>query len=189
MKTKNKQSPAHKDRRLAVLVSLVLIILAAAAAPNITRHLPSLFSPDLQPPTKLIWLEGQGIESGIYQIPPATTYGQLYEQAGIAIQKSPELDPDLLVEQYASVTLTQDKPLTTSTINPTLAPLVFQPLPINRADAKQLATIPGIGPKLARRIIKLRNKKKKFTSLDQLIEVKGIGRKKLGMLKKAVVLD
>ena len=188
MKTKNNQPPAHKDRRLAVLVGLAILLLLSAAVPNIIRHLPLYLSPEGQPPTKLIWLEGQGIETGIYQIPSTTTYGQLYEQAGITSPKNPEFDPNLQVEQYASITLTQDKPLTT-TINPTLAPLVFQPLPINRANAEQLATIPGIGPKLAKRIIKRRNKMGKFTSLDQLIKVKGIGRKKLGMLKKAVVLN
>ena len=49
------------------------------------------------------------------------------------------------------------------------------PLNINTADAEQLDTLYGIGPVLAERIIQYRQENGPFTSVEELLEVKGIG--------------
>jgi competence ComEA-like helix-hairpin-helix protein len=49
-----------------------------------------------------------------------------------------------------------------------------QPLNPNTATAEQLATLPEVGPELAKAIIKQRTKKA-FTKPEDLLEVKGIG--------------
>lgn len=49
---------------------------------------------------------------------------------------------------------------------------------VNRASSTQLELIPGIGPAMAKRIIEARTKRK-FTAVEDLLEVKGIGKKKL----------
>jgi len=48
-------------------------------------------------------------------------------------------------------------------------------LNINTASAKQLRTLPGIGPILAQRVISYREQMGMFQSPDQLLDVKGIG--------------
>ena len=53
---------------------------------------------------------------------------------------------------------------------------------INTATVEQLATIKGIGPKKSQAIVNYRKKQGKFTSLDQLTNIKGIGN---GILNKA----
>ena len=53
---------------------------------------------------------------------------------------------------------------------------------INTADAKMLETLPGIGPAYASRIIEYRSKNGVFTSYDELLKIKGIGKKRLEKL-------
>ena len=59
---------------------------------------------------------------------------------------------------------------------------------INKADEAGLIEIPGIGPKTAAAIVEYRKTIGSFTSLDQLLEVKGIGEKKFAKLKPYVTL-
>lgn len=46
---------------------------------------------------------------------------------------------------------------------------------INQADAKQLATLDGIGPSKAEAIVAFRDANGPFKSIDDLAKVKGIG--------------
>jgi competence protein ComEA len=46
---------------------------------------------------------------------------------------------------------------------------------INKAGAEQLATVPGIGPKLARSILASRNQQGDFKTAEDLSRVKGVG--------------
>lgn len=59
---------------------------------------------------------------------------------------------------------------------------------LNTATAAQLESLPGVGPVLAQRIIEFRQRKGKFTSVRQLLEVTGIGDKKYAALKDHVTI-
>lgn len=54
-----------------------------------------------------------------------------------------------------------------------------RPLPINRADKAALEMLPGVGPHLAEAILAARQKRGRFNGPDDLLEVSGIGPKKL----------
>ena len=60
---------------------------------------------------------------------------------------------------------------------------------INTADLVDLEKIPGIGPEIARRIIEYRTNHGQFLSLDDLSKVKGIGDKKLEMMKDYIIVQ
>jgi competence protein ComEA len=49
------------------------------------------------------------------------------------------------------------------------------PVSVNRADAAELATLPGIGPRLAAAIVEERRRHGPFRSADELRRVRGIG--------------
>ncbi len=58
------------------------------------------------------------------------------------------------------------------------------PVDVNSADEKALASLPGVGDKTAKEIIKGRP----YKSVDDLAKVKGIGEKKLAKLKPLVTV-
>ncbi len=53
---------------------------------------------------------------------------------------------------------------------------------INEADAEELQTLPGIGPAYAERIIEWRTENGMFTEPEQLLEIRGIGERRLEAL-------
>lgn len=62
--------------------------------------------------------------------------------------------------------------------------LVFSiPLDLNNVSAEDLCLIPGIGESLAQEIIAHRERRKRFRSVDELRNVKGIGEKKYNTIK------
>ena len=58
---------------------------------------------------------------------------------------------------------------------------------INKAPLESLILIPGIGEKIAKRIIEEREKKK-FSKMEDLLKIKGIGKKKLEKIKDYVII-
>jgi competence protein ComEA len=54
---------------------------------------------------------------------------------------------------------------------------------LNTATVEQLTTVPGVGPKLAARIVEQRQKSGSFKSVQDILAVKGIGEKNLVKLQ------
>ena len=59
---------------------------------------------------------------------------------------------------------------------------------LNTATAEQLDTLPGVGPTTAAAIIAHRDQHGPFTSVDQLVDVRGIGAAKLAQLRDLVAV-
>ena len=62
------------------------------------------------------------------------------------------------------------------------------PISLNTADPATLDTLPGVGPVLAQRIVDWRTQHGRFTSVDELGEVSGIGEKLMSQLRPRVTL-
>jgi competence protein ComEA len=60
------------------------------------------------------------------------------------------------------------------------------PININRATAKQLDALDGVGPVIAQRIVDYRKKNGSFISIDDLQKVSGIGAAKFAQIKAKV---
>ena len=63
------------------------------------------------------------------------------------------------------------------------------PLDLNAAPAEELAELPGIGPELARRIVAYREEHGPFETVEELMEVSGIGQGKLDGLEGRVTVE
>jgi len=59
---------------------------------------------------------------------------------------------------------------------------------LNSATAEQLTTIPGIGPATARLIIEHRTNVGKFSRIEELMNIRGIGEKKFQSMKDLVTV-
>lgn len=97
----------------------------------------------------------------------------------------PNFAPELILEstEKEDMSLIQKEPLYSK------KPEIKNKIKINQASAKELELLPGIGPVLAKRILSLRESKGGFKKVEDLLEVNGIGSKKLEKIKEWVVLD
>ena len=62
------------------------------------------------------------------------------------------------------------------------------PIDLNTADVAALETLPGIGPTLGGRIVAWREENGRFTSVDDLLAVPGIGEKLLAGMRDLIVV-
>jgi len=60
------------------------------------------------------------------------------------------------------------------------------PIDLNRASAKELTRLPGIGEAIAKRIVDFRDRHGPFKHVDDLMKVKGIGEKSLEKIRPHV---
>lgn len=92
----------------------------------------------------------------------------------------------------AAPALTQagaDSPAATSAPAPSDASLGVSLMDLNAATAAELDGLPGIGPSKARAIVDFRDSRKGFRSVEELLEVKGIGPKLYDKLRVLVKVE
>ena len=65
----------------------------------------------------------------------------------------------------------------------------ISPLNLNTATADELAELPGIGPELAKRILAYREAHGGFSTVEELMEVSGIGEGKLAALDGRITAE
>jgi comEA protein len=64
-----------------------------------------------------------------------------------------------------------------------------QKININKADTSELQTLPGIGVKRAEDIIRYRQTEGAFTQLEQIMKIRGIGKKTFERIKDLITVE
>jgi len=67
--------------------------------------------------------------------------------------------------------------------------LLFSAINVNKANSAQLQTLNGIGPTKAQEIINYRKSHGGFKTVEELVNVKGIGPKSLMKMKSQVAIN
>ena len=81
---------------------------------------------------------------------------------------------------------TPDAPAESTVVEPTTTAPTFTPVDLNTASQAQLESVKGIGPVTAANIIAYRASAGRFTSVDELLNVQGIGAKTLEKIRPYV---
>ena len=133
---------------------------------------------DAYPDTITVSVEGEVASPGSYELQPYATINEILEMAGVTDEG------DMTVLNRESVLHEGDV---------IVVPKKAQKgekerISINTADASALCQLPGIGPSTAERIVAFRNEQGSFQSLEDLLQVKGIGRAKFEKIKDLICL-
>src|SRR6266702_492957 len=60
----------------------------------------------------------------------------------------------------------------------------LKPVNLNTATSEELQQVPGIGPATAEKILQMRKSYGEFKSVDDLLAIRGIGKKRLDKMRK-----
>lgn len=132
----------------------------------------------------VVQVSGAVRNPGLFEVDDDTRVGEVIELAGGAniLAETTEINFARRVVDGEQIFLPK-RVVASRELKPFSTPAV---LDLNHANGKQLAEIPGVGQDLGAAIVAHRRRIGKFTSVEQLLEVKGIGPRKLAIIKKHV---
>ncbi|MEU3497914.1 helix-hairpin-helix domain-containing protein [Kitasatospora cineracea] len=141
-------------------------------------------APALQPtgPSLVIDIGGKVQHPGLRTLPAGSRVADALAAAGGPL---PDTDTSFL---NLARPLTDGEQILVGTEPPPGVAATAGPVSLNRANADQLDSLPGVGPALAQRILQYRLAHGPFQSLDQLRHVPGIGPRKYEDLKSLLTL-
>ena len=202
---------ALEPRRLVVAATAVAVVLVAAAVavallrgspPPVHVELPraapgegreaGASAPEPEAPADaLVHAAGAVARPGVYRIRPGGRVADVVEAAGGAA-------PDADLQQLNLAAKVSDgervyvprrgevvpSPAPSGPAGP--AGTATGPIDLNTATAEQLEALPGVGPSTAQAILDYRRQHGRFRTVDELLEVRGIGEAKLAALRPRV---
>jgi competence protein ComEA len=120
-------------------------------------------------------------------------YPKEFQQVSIEIPVSSQVNTSSAVSSKESEIPASVSSAAVSQINSEATeeeePLQEGSISLNKSDVSQLERLPGIGPVLAQRIVDYRTECGSFYSLEELMDVEGIGEKTFEKIKPYLVLD
>jgi len=176
------------------------IILLVSSPP---QGQPISLNPFPSPAPIIIYVTGAVNQPGVYSLPPESRVQDAILAAGGTAQ-----DADLQALNLATLltdgcqvlvpTLPPYQPNNGATSTPIpsrggnedlLIPSSEHPININTASHAELESLPGIGPYLAQQIISYREANGPFTSIEDIIDVYGIGQSTFELIKDLITVE
>lgn len=183
--------PSIRERLITLSPSSSDVSNRAPSSPR-DRNEPRVPSPERTPPDTesggwYLYITGSVRRPGVYRLPPGARTVHLVDAAGgldgFADPVAVNLAQPLTDGMHVHVPRKGERPTQESLA--ILAPTVVRPrtpgfpIDVNRASEADLTALRGIGPTLARRIVAYREANGPFRSVEELVQVKGIGAAKL----------
>lgn len=176
------------------LVGLFLVIIIAAVINLVTaqpRGIPIELSPPPTPAPVRVHVNGAVGHPDVYSLPSGSIVQDAIEAAGgltsVASIENINLASPLQDGQLIYIFSNEESTTESSHIPPSSNTTIRQ-ININTADASDLERLPGIGPSLAGKIVEFRQLNGPFETVEQLLEISGIGPSKLEEIKDYIVV-
>lgn len=184
-------SPARLVGVLAVaavvLAAVAWTLLASPSAGGVdAAALPRASSTTAVAERSLVYVTGAVVSPGVYRVRPGARVADALDAAG-----GPRPDANVVLLNLAAVVADGERvyvPRQGEDVPPPVdtGPTTAGPLNLNTATAEQLDGLPGIGPATAEAIVAWRKEHGRFKTVDDLLNVRGIGPAKLDALRKQV---
>jgi len=165
-------------RQLCGAIVIVVAAVSVYAARDVCRHLRSTPAS----PVRYEW-EGSGIavelaghpdHDGIYFLPGGATVGDLFSEAGL--DTIPECGKNALLHAGDRVICDAARcRMDTGGMSASTRLALGMPIDLNRATPEDLVLVPGIGRSTAAAIIEIRGKRGRFSRVDELRDIAGMG--------------
>ena len=182
---------------LAVVIVAVALIrpVDAGTAPEVTlpraSKAPAVAPAASSAPEAIVVVQAAGavVRPGLYRLPPGTRVDDLVTAAGgLAADAdadrinlaAPLVDGQKVYVPRVGEAVPADAGPGGS---PSAAP---EPIDLNTASVAQLDALPGVGPSTAQGIVEYRSQHGRFRSVDDLLNVRGIGPAKLEQIRPLV---
>lgn len=137
-----------------------------------------------------IYITGEVVSPGVYELEENSRVEDAIHAAGGLTEKAVLTNVNLayVLEDAAKIYIPnsnddEDTGIISSEISSSTPSNKNQKININKANAQDLESVPGIGPSTAEKIVTYRNENGKFSSIDDLKNVTGIGEKKFESIK------
>ncbi len=163
------------------MATVTLLVGAGRAAEKLVPPRPEV--PWTEQPGTPVELAGDGV----YFLPGPATVRSLLERAGHPCAATRGAEPPLAAGDRVAVSAACEVRIVrmTGAARLTLG-LRLDP---NRDDATDLAALPGVGPRLARRIVEDRARRGPFPDVEALLRVPGLGPATLRALRPQLALS
>jgi competence protein ComEA len=184
---------------LFLCLALGLFFFLAAPSPwkGFSRHPAGETIPNARLGQKKIVIEvdGRVNQRGMIQIEEGGMLLEALQKAGGTIGDL-SLQADLLqarIERSSRLQVLPDGEgkgkISLEPLAPSKQKVLSLPVSLNTAGVEELDTLAGIGPRTARAIVEYRETYGRFTSVEELLRVPGIGPKKLAALRPHITIQ
>ena len=167
---------------LAALVGVSAFLVGSRLSDPTTSSYEVVAATGAESGTITVHVAGAVAKPGLVSLPPGSRVADAIEAAG-----GTRVDADL-----AAINLAEPIDDAGQVVVPGEgeggAPVADGKVRINSADAGELTTLPGIGPVLAQRIVDHRDAEGRFESVEDLLDVSGIGERLLAGMRDLVVV-
>jgi comEA protein len=162
--------------------SILLLSLFVTVFYVLVTYIPNISSREEKPPTsKPVYIEiaTENESSYIVELEGDDEANKLVES--YRLHRPLKNGDKLIISGQDKIMLTQ--------INGRKSLALGVPIGINSATFEDLKTLPGIGPKLAKKIIEYRKSNGTFKNIHELKKVHGIGERKFSSIHQLISLD